>query len=190
MNMPSIVLDALQRARENGFTLSSEPEVGHLLAVMSASVKTRGRILEIGTGVGVGTAWIITGLQERQDVEVVTIERSESTAEIARKYPWPDYVSIRVGNVLDMFPDLGRFDLIFADAQGGKWEGLEDTISSLEPSGILLVDDMTPAQWGNQNHELQTKKVRGTLLTHPNLVSCELAVGTGIILSTMRNSGV
>lgn len=184
MDMPSIVLTALQRATDFGFTLSSELGVGKLLAVLSASVKRGGRILEIGTGVGVGTAWIVAGLQDRQDVEVITIELDTSTADIAKQYEWPHFVSISMGNVLDMYSDLGTFDLIFADAQGGKWVGLEQTISALKPGGMLLVDDMTPAQWGSEHHEMQTQIVRKTLLSHPELISCEMPVASGIILSS------
>jgi predicted O-methyltransferase YrrM len=32
----------------------------------------------------------------------------------------------------------GRFDLIFADAQGGKWEGLDGTVAALRPGGLML----------------------------------------------------
>ena len=41
-----------------------------------------------------------------------------------------------------LFDELGQFSLIFADAPGGKWEGLDRTIAALEPGGLLVVDDM------------------------------------------------
>ena len=42
--------------------MACEPGVGRLLAVLAAAVPVYGRILEMGTGVGVGTAWIVYGL--------------------------------------------------------------------------------------------------------------------------------
>src|SRR5260370_9074610 len=71
---PELVAAARRRATELGFQLSSEVGVGALLAVLAASVPPGGRILELGTGAGVGLAWLVHGLQERGDVEVVTVD--------------------------------------------------------------------------------------------------------------------
>jgi demethylmenaquinone methyltransferase/2-methoxy-6-polyprenyl-1,4-benzoquinol methylase len=78
---------------------------------------------------------------------------------------------------------LGSFDLIFADAQGGKWEGLERTISALKPHGVLLVDDMTPQGWWTEEHRRNQERVRQTLLTHADLAAAELAEASGMILA-------
>jgi predicted O-methyltransferase YrrM len=77
----------------------------------------------------------------------------------------------------------GRFNLIFADAQGGKWEGLDRTIAALAPHGMLIVDDMTATpQWDTEQHASQ-QQVRQVLLTSPLLTSVELRDGSGVILS-------
>jgi len=184
--IPATVGAAVRRAAAAGFTMSCEPGVGRLLAALAAGVPDGGRILEMGTGVGVGTAWIVAGLGARTDVEVVTIELDPATAARAAQAAWPAFVSPRVGNVLDLLADLGRFDLIFADAQGGKWEGLDRTIAALRPGGILLVDDMTPPSWIDDEHRTKTAEVRATLLAHPALVAAELAEASGMILATRR----
>lgn len=95
-------------------------------------------------------------------------------------------VTLRVADVLAVLDELGRFDLIFADAQGGKWTGLERTIAALRPGGMLLVDDMTPPAWMDDAHERHTARVRATLLGHQDLVATELACGSGMILCTRR----
>ena len=46
------------RAAALGFDMSSDPKVGALLATLAAS-KPRGRSLELGTGAGVGAAWLL-----------------------------------------------------------------------------------------------------------------------------------
>ncbi len=56
--MPSLVGQALARAEQLNFTHSCLPEVGRLLRVLSGNVRN-GTIGEIGTGCGVGSAWMV-----------------------------------------------------------------------------------------------------------------------------------
>ena len=89
-----------------------------------------------------------------------------------------------VGQILAVLAEGGTFDLIFAGARGGKWDGLDRTIAALNPHGMLIVDDMAPtSQWDAEQHASQDQ-VRGTLLTSPLLRSVELSHGSGVILST------
>jgi hypothetical protein len=69
--LPENVLAAYERAARTGFRLACEVEVSGLLAALAAAVPGGGRVLEIGTGVGVGLAWLVHDLGARQDVEVV-----------------------------------------------------------------------------------------------------------------------
>jgi predicted O-methyltransferase YrrM len=73
--------------------------------------------------------------------------------------------------------------LIFADAPGGKWDGLDRTIAALRPHGLLIVDDMTPLPNWTDTHAAAQDKVRQTLMSAAELTSVELAVGSGVILS-------
>jgi predicted O-methyltransferase YrrM len=186
--LPPRVAAALSRAEAAGFPLSCEPGVGRFLGSLSAAVRPGGRILEMGTGVGVGTAWIIEGLGERDDVELVSIELDPATHALAAGGEWPAYVSLLQGDVLVHLSGLGAFDLIFADAQGGKWEGLERTIAALEPRGVLLVDDMAPQDWWNEEQQRNQERVRATMLSHRHLVAAELAEASGMIVATRRLS--
>jgi predicted O-methyltransferase YrrM len=140
----------------------------------------------MGTGVGVGTAWLVHGLGARDDVRVTTIDVDATTAAIAHSGTWPAFVSLLVADVLAVLDDLGSFDLIFADSQGGKWTGLPRTIAALRPGGLLLVDDMTPPTWMDDMHRVQTGRVRERLLGHEELQSVELACGSGMILAARR----
>jgi len=87
---------------------------------------------------------------------------------------------------MDVTRNAGRFDLIFADAQGGKWEGLDVTVAALRPGGHLLVDDMTPGEFADEHHARKTSDVRSLLLGHADLISVEIAWSSGLILSTRR----
>ena len=122
-------------------------------------------VLELGTGAGAGTAWIVSGLLPRTDVTVTTVEKDPQTAALAARGDWPQFVDLRVGDALGVLGESGTFDLIFADAQGGKWEGLDRTIAALGERGLLVVDDMnaTP-EWTAEQHTNQSR-VWQTLLT-------------------------
>src|SRR5437879_7330798 len=68
------VVDAIRRdTRQLGFTMASEPQTGSLLRTLAAS-KPSGRFLELGTGTGVGTAWLLAGMDERSRLESVENE--------------------------------------------------------------------------------------------------------------------
>jgi predicted O-methyltransferase YrrM len=179
MPTPPLVLDAQARAAAAGFTISSEPPAGALLATLAAGVAPGGRILEIGTGAGVGLAWLVTGLGGRTDVEVRSAEQDPRMHELTAGGAWPANVTLHAGDILTLLDTLGTFDLVFADAQGGKINGLDRTIAALSPGGHLLVDDMSTAPE-------YTAPARETLLSHPELTAVELACGTGLILATLN----
>jgi len=185
---PQPVAHATTLAHRAGFTMSCEPDTGALLAVLAAAVPTGGRILELGTGAGVGTAWLIHGLAARTDVELVTVDNDQATADLAAQAAWPSYVRPIIGDAVDVTAREGTFNLIFADAQGGKWHGLDTTIAALRPGAHLLVDDMTPPHFANTHHEHKTSEVRTRILDHPDLISVPIAWSTGLILSTRHRT--
>lgn len=174
----------MRRARLVGFSMSCVPAVGRLLAVLAAHLPADARVLELGTGTGVGTAWLVSGLRPRSDVQVITVEKDRHIAEKAASGDWPEFVDLRCADALEVLAEGGQFDLIFADAPGGKWHGLNRTIAALRPNGLLIVDDMTPApEWSGEQYDHQVK-IRENLLTSPLLTSVELDHGSGMILST------
>ena len=54
-----------------GFTMASEPKTGALLSVLAAS-KPGGRLLELGTGTGIGTAWMLSGMEKARAFEAIS----------------------------------------------------------------------------------------------------------------------
>lgn len=182
--LPVRVESAVTRSRQSGFVLSCVPGVGGLLAVLAAAVPSNGRILELGTGCGVGLAWIVEGLGVRSDVDVVSIELDHDIAEVARAVDWPRFVSIVEGDAVTLLPTVGDFDLVFADAQGGKWDRLDLTIAALRPRGVLIVDDMSPSRWESDEHKDKTTAVREQLLSDARLTAVEVSQGSGVIIAS------
>ena len=56
-----------------GFDMASEPRTGALLATLAAS-KPGGRFLELGTGTGFGTAWLLSGMDDASRLETVDVD--------------------------------------------------------------------------------------------------------------------
>ncbi len=182
--VPELVAQAQERARLAGFSASCEPPTGSMLAVLAASTPARGAILELGTGCCVGTAWLVSGLADRDDVRLVTVERDAELVAAARSAGLPGYVEVVHADAEAVLPELGTFDLVFADAEGGKWSGLDLTIDALAAGGVLLVDDMDETRYGREDHRASVSRVRTTLLTDARLMTAELSVGSGLMLSS------
>ena len=176
------VAAATRAAEHAAFTMSCEPGVGALLAVLSAVVPPGGSILELGTGAGVGLAWIVAGVGARTDVTVTSVEADAGTAALAARLPWPGFVTLEAGDALDVLRRGGRWSLIFADAPGGKWEGLGHTIEALDDGGLLLVDDMRPPATASDLHRRKSAEVRERLLADDRLVPVEIGWSSGVIL--------
>jgi predicted O-methyltransferase YrrM len=183
--VPAAVAGAKRRARDFYFTKSCDDRVGRLLSTLAAAVPAGGRILEIGTGVGVGLGWIVTGLKHRTDVEVVSIEGDLRLSKAARLGDWPGYVEIVTDDALAALPHLGTFDLVFADAAPVKYRDVGLAVNALRPGGLLLVDDLCPTAAGTEQQLAEREALRETILRHPCLQAVELDWATHLILATM-----
>ncbi len=184
--LPESVVAAYERAAKTGFQLACEVEVGGLLAALSAAVPEGGRILEIGTGVGVGLAWLVHGLGERHDVELVTVELDDELQQAARSAPWPSWVRFESGDGAEVVGRLGEFDLIFPDAPGGKIFKLSRTVAALRPGGVLVVDDMDLIRHEDDDLRAALTVVRQRLVDNADLVCAELGFGSGVLLAVKR----
>jgi demethylmenaquinone methyltransferase/2-methoxy-6-polyprenyl-1,4-benzoquinol methylase len=186
--LPAIVTEAHARAEAAGFELSCEPAVGRLLAALAAALPQGGRILELGTGAGVGLAWLVYGLGERDDAELVSVELDPATRDLAAEAGWPDWVRFELGDGAERAASLGRFDLVFADAPGGKLTGLDHSIEALRPGGVLVVDDMDLSLHDDAELRSALAGVRDALHADSRLAVAELEASSGIILATRRRT--
>src|SRR2546421_12172999 len=78
---PAVVKELAQAAATFGFTMSSDQLTGSLLRTLVAS-KPAGEILELGTGVGMGTAWLLAGMDA--GAHLTTVDGNGEKTAIAR----------------------------------------------------------------------------------------------------------
>jgi demethylmenaquinone methyltransferase/2-methoxy-6-polyprenyl-1,4-benzoquinol methylase len=160
--------------------------VGAFLAALAAAAPSNARICELGTGAGVGLAWIVHGLGERDDATVYTVDTNQEMLATVATAGWPGFVEFVCDDGARAVADFAPFDLVFADAPGGKLEGLGSTIGALVPGGVLVVDDMDPSLHADDGLSDALAEVRERLLSDPALVAAELDFASGVIVATKR----
>jgi predicted O-methyltransferase YrrM len=168
--VPDRVVVAERIAAEAGFEKSCIPEVGRLLR-LAAAAKPGGVVAESGTGSGVGTAWLHSGLGE--GARLVTVERD---AELARRAAGVFADDRRVSVLTGDWRLLERhapFDVFFCDG-GGKRDDPRGVVDLLAPGGILVLDDFTPSAEGPSRFEGEVDELRLFYLTHPDLDAAEV----------------
>ncbi|MGW6545970.1 O-methyltransferase [Streptomyces massasporeus] len=176
--VPPRVLAAERLAAEAGFEKSCIAEVGRLLRTVAAS-KPGGVVAESGTGSGVGTAWLHSGLGA--GARLVTVERDEELARRAAGVFADDgSVSVLTGDWRLLEPHA-PFDVFFCD--GGKRDDPGRVVELLAPGGILILDDFTPSAEWPPRFEGEVDELRLFYLTHPELDATE-------VLTTPTSSAV
>ena len=133
-----------------------------------------GRVIELGTGSGVGLAWLVHGLGDRGDVTVTSVDSDADLLGAVRGEAWPPWVDLVEGDGATIVRERAPFDLIFADAPSGKVDGLEHTIAAIAPRGVLVVDDMDTAAHADDGLLDAITAVREQLSSDPRLLTVEL----------------
>ncbi|MBN9389881.1 MAG: class I SAM-dependent methyltransferase [Chloroflexi bacterium] len=192
LNPPPQAAQVLAEATAIGFTLSCDDQTGALLRTLAAS-KPGGHFLEIGTGVGYSTSWLLAGMDA--DSRLVTVEKEASHNRIAMKYLGGDpRVSFVTGDAAKFIGELvtsdetmaGKLDFIFADTATGKLTHLEEVLSLVKPGGIFLVDDMLPKAETNFVPDPRYIELTEKLENHPDFVITKLGWASGLIIATRK----
>jgi predicted O-methyltransferase YrrM len=122
--------------------VNMEPSVGRLLAVLAAGCH-QGRIGEIGTGVGLGSAWMASSMPA--DCTLVTVELDEEKAAHATRLLADDgRVTVLNGDPRDLMPSCAPYDLLYADGGHHDRASFASLVDLLRVGGQLVTDDVPP----------------------------------------------
>lgn len=170
-------------AQEAGFTRSCEERTGSLLSVLAAT-RPGGRVLELGTGVGEGTAWLLSGMDETS--RLITVERDATVQAIAREELGSDarvtFVTADAGPWLEEYAGP-PFDLVFADTWPGKFTHLERALDLVAPGGTYMIDDLLPQPDWPTSHTSAVKHLLAELEGRPDFRSVRLAWSSGLVMA-------
>jgi len=183
---PPVIAEIEKRARALGFDMNSGWEVGRLLEALAAS-KPGGRMLELGTGCGLGAAWLLSGMGA--EASLVTIDTDDAPQAIARDLLGSD------GRISFVLEDGGAvlartepetFDLIFADAWPGKFSHLDEALEALKPGGFYVIDDLLPQPNWPEGHQANVDALMASLSACDGFVFAQMDWATGVAVLVRR----
>jgi len=170
------------RLEATGFAMSCEERTGCLLATLAAS-KPGGHLVELGTGVGAGAAWLLHGMQP--DAGLLSIEGDEAVQAVATNHlatdPRVTFETTDADQWLDTY-DGPRLALVYVDCRPGKFHRLQDLIDLLEPGGLYIVDDLLPQTTWPPSHEHRVDTLLAHLPEVPNLRATPMRWASGLLL--------
>ncbi len=163
------------------FTMISEPKVGALLAALAAS-KPGGRLLELGTGTGHGTAWLLAGMDAASTLD--TVDTDEHVVAVARRHLGGDLrVTFHVADgAAFLVSRPAPFDLIYADAWPGKFSHLDEALALLEPGGIYVIDDLLPQPNWPEGHAPKVPALIDDIERRAGFATVRLAWASGLMI--------
>ena len=181
--VPEVIGRLQAESRSLGFAMVSEPMTGSLLRTLAAS-KPGGSLLELGTGTGVGTAWLLAGMDAR--ARLVSIDNDPIVAVVARRYlsgdPRVTFLVEDAAGWLTAQP-VSSFDFVFADAWVGKYSHLDDALRLIRTGGIYVVDDMLPQANWPEDHARNVDRLVTELEGKTGLTLTKFDWSSGIIIA-------
>ena len=142
-----------RKTADLGFDMPSEPRTAAMLRLLAAS-KPGGRLLELGTGTGLATAALLSGMSE--DARLVSVDTDETVQSVAREVLGSDpRVAFVLQDGLDFIREQApdSFDLVFADAMPGKYVATDEALRLVRRGGVFIGDDMLPQPNWPENHQ-------------------------------------
>jgi predicted O-methyltransferase YrrM len=183
---PPALAGILRDGARVGFRLASEPRTGSLLRVLAGS-KPGGRLLELGTGTGIATAWLLAGMDAATRLE--TVDSDPSVVEVARTHlggdPRVRFNIAEGGDWLQRWSGA-PFDLVFADAWSGKFSDLDAALRLLAIGGLYVIDDLLPQPSWPGGHGPRIEPLLAELERRPDLACVRLAWSSGLAVAVKR----
>lgn len=187
-HQPAVIGEIVADAASMSFNMMSEARVGALLAALAAS-KPGGRLLELGTGAGHATAWLLSGMDGTATLD--SVDTDDGLVAVARRHLGDDRrVTFHVtdGAAYLVREDLSPFDLIYADAWPGKFSQLGEALSRLRPGGMYVIDDLLPQDNWPEGHSAKVQRLVNDIEGRPEFVTVRLGWASGLML-VVRRSG-
>lgn len=143
-DLPAIVSRAFDVSRRAGYVSFCRNETGRLLAALAAT--RSGTLAEFGTGCGVGTAWLRSGLTDR--ARILTAELDPTLAAAAATiFADDDAVEVLAAD-WSTLQDHGPYSLLFLDSGIPSEVTVDKVIDLVEDGGMVVLDDFIPcASW-------------------------------------------
>ncbi|WP_152391877.1 O-methyltransferase [Paenibacillus guangzhouensis] len=187
IHLPIATSILIQKAAEVGFTASCDVLTGSFLRMLAAS-QQHANILELGTGVGFSTAWILEGMD--RESRLTTVEMDEACAAIAREIlgvdPRATFVTMDGGQFIEQHAKE-QYHVIFADTWPGKFYLIEEVLNMVAPGGLYIIEDLNPQPNWPEGHGAKVEELIAYLETRDDFFMSKMNWSTGLILMTRKH---
>ena len=181
-NPPEVLADIQRDTEASGFTMASEPSTGALLRALAAS-KPSGRFLEIGTGTGIGTAWLLAGMDQSSHLD--SVDNDALVQAIARRHLGNDpRVTFHLEDGADFLrrEAAGGYDFIYADAWPGKFTDLDAALALVRVGGMYFIDDLLPQPNWPDGHAPKVPRLIDDLASRRSFTPVALDWSSGLMI--------
>jgi predicted O-methyltransferase YrrM len=185
-SIPGSYFDIDKATKESGFTMSSDILTCSLLRTLAAS-KPSGKFLELGTGTGLSTSWILDGMDSNSTI--ISFDNDETLLLIAETFLGQDkrLKLIQSDGEKWIKSNLGqKFDYVFADTWHGKYLLLDEVLEMINKGGFYIVDDMLPQPNWPEGHEEKAVNFVKYLESRNDFIVTKQHWATGIIIAVKR----
>jgi len=186
IQFPKTYIEIDQATILSGFTMASDVLTCSLLRTLAAT-KPSGKFLELGTGTGLSTSWILDGMD--YDSSLISIDNDPVFLEIAARFLGKDnrlsLITTDGGEWIDGNKQQ-KFDYIFADTWHGKYLLLDEVLCMLNKGGLYIIDDMLPQPNWPEGHQEKAIKLINYLETRNDLLLTKQDWATGIIIAVKK----
>ncbi|MGN0064618.1 MAG: O-methyltransferase [Nocardioides sp.] len=182
--LPDIVQRAFAVSRKAGYVSFCRNETGRLLAALAAT--RGGTMAEFGTGCGVGTAWLRSGV--RNGAHILSAELDAKLAEAAQEIFVDDELVDVLAADWSVLRDKGPYSLLFLDSGTPQDVGVDQIADLVEPGGIVVLDDFIPCEMWPPITFGRVDTLREQWLTDERFTAVEVMVASdaSVVIATRR----
>ncbi|MCE6987606.1 O-methyltransferase [Dyadobacter sp. CY323] len=169
--------------KESGFTMASDIYTCSLLKTLASS-KPGAKFIELGTGTGLSTSWILDGMDEGSTL--TSVDNEAAFLKIAEDHLGSDpRLTLVHSDGADWVASHSgeKFDYIFADTWHGKYLMLDEVLDMLNIGAFYIIDDMMPQPNWPEGHDVKARNLEDYLDSRSDLVVTKQIWATGIILA-------
>ncbi len=180
--IPPLVRRAKNLARQMHHRFNCSNGTGRLLRLLASQFQA-GVIGEIGSGCGVGSAWIISALAP--GATFVTVEKDPILAAVVRTlYNNMSMVRVFNGDWIEIVK-FGPFSLCYISANVARFIPPEVLMQSLRLGGIIVIDGLVPLEELIRRGRRNVDPLRSFWLNDSRLEATEIYVASNeaVILS-------
>lgn len=183
-DLPLEVERAFDVSRKAGYVSFCRNETGRLLATLAAT--RSGVMAEFGTGCGVGTAWLRSGM--REGARILTAELDPRLATAAAEI-FVDDPAVDVFEAdWSTLTGKGPFSLLFMDSGVPDSVRVDKVADLVESGGIVVLDDFTPCESWPPIYLGRVDTLREEWLTDERFTAVEVMIApdASAIIATRR----